>query len=90
MAHICIYPRCPETCSDCNYAQPPQRWKLDDLLKLRNEAMAAGPGSGPWIKAAQALMDAFPDFYATARGMNAAAKEMRSRLRMLENPGETP
>jgi len=43
---------------------------LDDLRRLREEAMAAGPGTGCWIKCAQALMDAFPAYYETARAMN--------------------
>jgi len=43
---------------------------LDDLRRLREEAMAAGTGTGRWIKCAQALMDAFPTYYETARAMN--------------------
>lgn len=45
-------------------------YNLDELRRLRDKAMVSGPGSGCWIKAAQALMDAFPDYYATALAMN--------------------
>ena len=56
---------------------------LDDLRRLREEAMAAGAGSGKWIKAAQALMDAFPAYYATALSMNARAAAQRYALRSM-------
>ncbi len=55
---------------------------LDDLRRLRDEAMAAGPGTGRWIKAAQALMDQFPQYYATAKVMNAEASSRTETLRV--------
>lgn len=54
---------------------------LDDLRRLRDEAIAAGPGTGRWIKAAQALMDQFPQYYATAKAMNAEAESRADALR---------
>ena len=54
---------------------------LDDLRRLRDEAQAAGAGSGRWIKAAQALMDQFPRYYATAKAMNAEAQSREDALR---------
>jgi|GEM_PF-5901130 len=55
---------------------------LDDLRRLRDEGLAAGAGSSRWIKGAQALMDAFPAFYATAKTMNAEAEARSIALRM--------
>jgi hypothetical protein len=43
---------------------------LDDLRKLREEALSSGPGRGRWIRCAQVLMDSFPAFYTTAQAMN--------------------
>ena len=57
---------------------------LDDLRRLREEAMAAGPGSGRWIKAAQALMDSFPGYYATAQAMNSRAYALLAMLNELD------
>ena len=54
---------------------------LDDLRRLRDEALAAGVGTGRWIKAAQALMDQFPQYYATAAVMNAEAQSRTAALR---------
>jgi hypothetical protein len=54
---------------------------LDDLRRLRDEAIAAGPGTGRWIKAAQALMDQFPQYYATAKAMNAEGESRAEALR---------
>jgi hypothetical protein len=66
---------------------------LDDLRRLRDEAMAAGPGSGRWIKAANRLMDAFPDYYATAKAMNErqvrTADAARGVIAAFENLGKT-
>lgn len=46
------------------------RVNLDDLRRLRDEALAAGTGSGKWIKCAQTLMDVLPSLYAMAKAMN--------------------
>lgn len=54
---------------------------LDDLRRLRDQAMAAGAGSGRWVKAAQALMDQFPQYYATAKALNAEAHSRADALR---------
>lgn len=54
---------------------------LDDLRRLRADALSAGIGSGRWIKAATALMDAFPAIYDTAKAMN----EDVARYRWLRN-----
>ena len=53
---------------------------LDDLRRLREEAMAAGAGSGRWITAAQVLMNSFPAYYETAKGMNLQAAQLRAAL----------
>jgi hypothetical protein len=58
MPHRCIRPRCSSDCTGCNEAVPEDRANLDDLIRLRDDAMAAGPGSGKWINEAQASMDA--------------------------------
>jgi hypothetical protein len=57
---------------------------LDKLLRLREEALAAGFGSGRWIRAAQALMDAFPGYYATARAMNEERLVLIDKIESLE------
>lgn len=66
---------------------------LDDMRRLRHEALAAGPGSGRWIKAAQALMDAFPGYYDTAKSMNArqhgVADAARGVIQAFEALGKT-
>lgn len=53
---------------------------LDDLRRLREEALSRGAGSGAWIKAATALMDAFPAIYETAKTMNAKHEAARFEL----------
>lgn len=53
---------------------------LDDLRRLREEALAAGPRSGKWINCAQALMDQFPAYYATAKAMNERQAELFAAL----------
>lgn len=68
---------------DCNEAVPPghfavSRANLDDLNRLRADGLAAGAGSGRWIKAATAMMDAFPQVYDTAKAMNARHAAMRN------------
>lgn len=69
--HRCIKPLCSDTCIDCAEAVPMGGGcNLDDLRRLRAEALAAGVGSGRWIKAATSMMDAFPHIYNTARAMN--------------------
>lgn len=50
---------------------------LDDLRRIRDEGRAAGGGSPRWLKAAMALMDAFPAVYETAQRMNADAQALR-------------
>ena len=97
MTHKCMYPQCSAACTDCNEAQPigavTHRHNLDDLRRLRDEAMAAGTGSGRWIKAAQALMDAFPAYYATAKAMNErqvrTADAAQGVIAAFENLGKT-
>lgn len=59
---------------------------LDDLKRLRADALAAGTGSGRWIKAATALMDAFPAIYDMAKAMNARHAELAKSLQALK-PG---
>lgn len=59
---------------------------LDDLKRLRAEAMAAGTGTGRWIKAATALMDAFPAIYDTAKALNTRQAELAMSLQALK-PG---
>jgi hypothetical protein len=56
---------------------------LDELKRLREAALSAGSGSGPWIKAASALMDAFPQLYTTAQAMNANAATANGEKRVL-------
>lgn len=82
MAYTCIKPACTENCMDCNEAVPPKhfavsRANLDDLKRLRADGLAAGVGSGRWIKAATAMMDAFPQVYETAKAMNQRQAAMR-------------
>lgn len=50
---------------------------FDDLKRARDEAMAAGPGTGRWIKCAQLLMDSLPAIYDTAKAMNEDAARLR-------------
>jgi hypothetical protein len=57
-----------------------ERVNLDDLRRLRDEALLAGPGSGRWIRCAQVLMDSFPAYYATAQDMNERLKAAGSEL----------
>lgn len=73
----------PQPLTDCNEAMPAthfslSRANLDDLRRVRAEGLAAGPGSGKWIKAAVALMGAFPQLYDTAKAMNERQAAMRS------------
>ena len=51
--------------------------KFDELRRVREKALAAGVGSGDWIRCAQALMDIFPAIYE-------AAVAMRERERLAE------
>ena len=53
---------------------------LDDLRRLREEALSSGPGSGRWIRCAQALMDSFPAYYATAQAMNEQHHAFRAEI----------
>lgn len=68
-----------------NPAQCPPAVKpnFDDLRRLREEAIAAGAGSGRWIKCAQTLMDDFPAIYDTAKAMNADAAQHHGQIRVL-------
>jgi len=59
---------------------------LDDLKRLRADALAGGTGSGRWIKAATALMDSFPAIYDMAKAMNARHAELAKSLQALK-PG---
>lgn len=59
----------------------PTTTNFDDLKRLRDEAMRYAPGSAAWIKAAQALMDAFPKLYETAKGMNGDLDLLRFVMR---------
>lgn len=58
---------------------------LDDLRRLREEAMADGAGSGRWIKCAQALMDQFPAYYETAKAINERHAEARGDLQRAQH-----
>lgn len=62
---------------------------LDDLNRLRADSLGTGIGSGRWIKCAQALMDSFPDYYATAKAMNDQAAEARQRVEVLRQHNAT-
>lgn len=57
---------------------------LDDLRKLREEALSSGPGSGRWIRCAQVLMDSFPAYYATAQAMNERQQSSGAELGRLK------
>lgn len=59
---------------------------LDDLKRLRADALAGGIGSVRWIKAATALMNAFPAIYDMAKAMNASHAELSKSLQALK-PG---
>lgn len=50
---------------------------LDTLRSAREQAMAAGIGSGAWIKCAQMLMDALPAIYDMAKTMNEEARRLK-------------
>lgn len=60
------------------------RTNLDDLRRQREEALAAGVGSGRWIRCATALMDAFPGHYETAKAMNAVHLAMCGAQQRME------
>ena len=57
---------------------------LDDLRRLREEALFARTGTPRWLKAAMALMDAFPGLYATAQAMNARAADLTAMVNELD------
>lgn len=62
---------------------PVEKPNFDDLRRMREEALAAGAGSGRWIKCAQTFMDHFPSIYDTAKAMNADAAQRHGQLRVL-------
>lgn len=59
------------------------RVNLDDLRRLREEALSVGPTHVRWFKAAVALMDGFPGIYEVAKTMNETAERQRELVTAL-------
>jgi hypothetical protein len=55
---------------------------LDELKRLREKALAKGPGSKQWIDFAVASLDAFPHLYEMAQKMNDEAAHLRAQLHL--------
>lgn len=57
---------------------------LDELMRMRNEALRRGVGSKPWIDFATVMLDSLPVLYGTGKEANNIFQKQAKRIRELE------